>query len=154
MMNEKLNQAVIKSIEEIFEKMIGVNVKNNEPIQKTINEVKYDLNVVISIVGELTGSITLKTSKELACFITSKMLGFNVEKDSDDIKDAIGEFLNILMGMIKRYYSSENLFDVSIPTVIIGDDYLVYTKASKNDKVSLIDFNYNGNAFCIEIYLK
>lgn len=153
-MNDKLNQAVIKSIEEIFEKMIEVKVKNNEPIQKTINEVKYDLNIVISIIGELSGSITFKISKELAHFITSKMLGFNVEKDSDDIKDAIGEFLNIIMGIVKRNYSSKNIFDISIPTVIIGDDYLVYTKASKNDKVSLIDFNYNGNSFCIEIYLK
>src|SRR4030042_2672995 len=96
-MNEKLNQAVIKSIEEIFQKMIGVVVKSNEPIQKVINDVKYDLNIVISIVGEFTGSITLKISKKLACFITSKMLGINVDIDSDDIKDAIGEFLNIVM---------------------------------------------------------
>lgn len=154
MMSEKLNQAVIKSVEEIFEKMINVNVKKNEPIQKNINETKYDINVVISIVGELTGSITLKISKVLACFITSKMLGFDVEKDSDDIKDAIGEFLNIILGIVKRNYSSKNLFDISIPTVIIGDDYIVYTKASKNDKVSLINFNYNGSNFCIEVYLK
>jgi CheY-specific phosphatase CheX len=70
------------------------------------------------------------------------------------MKDAAREFLNIIMGTIKRHYSSGNPFDISVPTIIIGGDYLVYTKARKDDNVSLIDFNYNGNFFCVEIYLK
>lgn len=153
-MNERLNHAVINAIEEIFQTMLGVKVTSNAPIEKYINEEQYELNIVISIVGELSGAITLKSSKKLAIIIASKMLSTSVEEDSDDMKDAVGEFLNIVMGAIKRHYSSTNPFDISVPTTIIGGNYLVYTKASKNDKVSVINFNYDGNSFCVEIYLK
>ena len=153
-MNERLNHAVINAIEEIFQTMLSVSVVSKIPIEKYINEEKYELNVVIGIFGELTGAITLKSSKKLANIIASKMLNNQVKDDSDDMKDAVGEFLNIVMGAIKRHYSSSNPFDISVPTTIVGGDYLVYTKASKQDKVSVINFNYNGNSFCVEIYLK
>lgn len=153
-MNEKLNQAVINAIEEIFQTMLGIKVNSKLPKEKFIDEVKYELNVVISIVGELTGTITLKGTRKLASVIASKMINEEVDEKSDDIMDAIGEFLNIIMGAVMRHYSSDNAFDISVPTVIMGDDYLVYTKASKNDKVSIIDFDNNENHFCIEIYLK
>jgi CheY-specific phosphatase CheX len=153
-MNERLNQAVKNAIEETFYTMLNVRVIGNDPVEKVINGARYELNVVIGIVGEISGAITLKGSKKLATSIASNMLGIEIEENSDDMKDAIGEFLNIVMGVIKRHYSSDNPFDISVPTTILGEDYLVYTKASKNDKVSLIDFKYNGESFCIEIYLK
>ena len=153
-MNERLNQAVIDAVGEIFQTVLGIKVNNTEPVEKDINENKYELNVVISILGEISGTITLKSSKKLSSLIASKMLGVEVEEDSDDMKDAAREFLNIIMGGIKRHYSSENLFDISVPILIIGGDCAVYTKARRNDKVSLIDFNYNSDHFCVEIYLK
>ena len=153
-MNEKMNKAVIQAAEEIFMKMLNIKVENKTPKEKNIDETKYEVNVVISLVGDLNGAITLKCPMKLACGVASKMLDIDIEKNSEDMRDAIGEFMNIIVGAVHRYYSDSKTFNISVPSVIVGEDYLVYTKASKNDKVAIIEFNYNDNEFSIEIYLK
>ncbi len=149
-----MNKAVIFATEEIFNKMFNINVKNNIPLEKKIDESKYDVNIIITLVGELNGAFTLKCSMKLACDIASKMLEIKIEKDSEDMRDAVGEFMNIIVGAIHRHYSDSKTFEISVPSIIIGEDYLVYTKASKSDKVTIIDFIYDNNKFSIEIYLK
>ena len=153
-MNEKLNNAVLDAVKDMFKTMLSEEIQSGNIVEKNIDEPKFEVNVVISFVGKITGAITLKGSKKLAKDITSKMLGFEVEDESDDIKDAVGEFLNIIMGAIKRNYSEDNAFDISVPTVVIGSDYVIYTKAERSDKVSIIDFIFKENKFIVEIYQK
>jgi chemotaxis protein CheX len=83
------------------------------------------------------------------------MLGMEVEEGSDDMKDAVGEMLNMVVGNAKTRYSSENnTFKVSVPTTIIGEDYTIHIKANASDKISLLNFNCNNDAMSIEVYLK
>ena len=149
-----MNIAVITAVEEIFIKMFNIKVKNKTPLEKNIDKTKHEVNVVISLVGDLNGAITLKSSMKLACDIAGKMLDMNIEKDSEDMRDAIGEFMNIIVGSIHMHYSDSKTFNISVPSIIVGEDYLVYTKASKNDKVTIIEFIYENNEFSIEVYLK
>ena len=112
-MNEKMNMAVIHAVEEIFIKMFNMKVKNKAPLEKNIDQTKHEVNIVISLVGELNGAITLKSSMKLACDVTSKMLNMDIEKNSEDMRDAIGEFMNIIVGTIHRHYSDSKIFDIS-----------------------------------------
>lgn len=149
-----MNEAVIIAVEEIFIKMFNIKIKNNTPLEKNVDQTKHEVNTVICLVGELNGAFTLKSSMKLACDIAGRMLNMDVEKGSEDMRDAIGEFMNIIVGAIHRYYSDTKTFNISVPSIILGEDYLVYTKASKSDKVTIIEFMYEDNKFSIEIYLK
>ncbi len=153
-MDTTLNQAVIKATEDIFDSMLGWDVKGKAPVEKPINASSAETSVIISIVGNVSGAITLKCTKKLAGEIASGMLGMDVDEDSDDLKDAIGELLNMIVGTAKTRYSSVDAFKVSVPTTIMGGDYAMHIKASSGDKISLIDFDCDHGGLSIEVFLK
>ena len=153
-MDAALNQAVIKGSESVFESMLGWDVKGKEPVEMPINASSSETSVVISIVGNVSGAITFKCTKAFAKAIASTMVGAEVEDGSDDMKDAVGELLNMVVGTAKATYSSDDAFKISLPTTIIGGDYTVHIKANSSDTTSLIDFACDKGAFSIEVYLK
>ena len=153
-MDTTLNQAVTKATEEIFDSMLGWSVKGKAPVEKPINVPSAETSVIISIVGNVSGAITFKCAKKLAGEIASGMLGMDVDEDSDDLKDAVGELLNMVVGSAKTGYSSADAFKISVPTTIMGEDYTVHIKANSGDKISLIDFDCDHSGFSIKVFLK
>lgn len=154
-MDNTLNRSVIKAAGEIFSNYLGWDIKGRIPVERPINESYKEVSVIISFVGSISGAITMKCSKKLATEIASGMLGTEVEKDSDDMKDAVGELLNMIIGAAKNYYSSGvDPFKISVPTIVIGEDYVVHIKASNKDKISLLDFLCNQDGMSMEIFLE
>jgi len=154
-MDNALNKSLIKATGEILQSMAGADVSCKPPIEKTIRDTTSETSVIITFVGSISGAITLKCSKKLASMIASQMLGMDVEEGSDDMKDAIGELLNMIVGTAKAHYSSDaDPFKISIPTTIVGEDYTVHIKADPNDTISLLDFRCNGDTMGIEVYLQ
>lgn len=154
-MNNILNQSIIKATEEILDSVLGWGVKAGAPVEKMINSSSAETSVIISFLGSISGAFTLKCSTKLAGEMASAMLGMEVEAGSEDMKDAVGELLNMIVGAAKTRYSAEgDPFKVSIPTTIMGKDYTVHLKANSSDKISLIDFNCNHDSMSIEVFLK
>jgi len=154
-MDNAFNKSLIKATGEIFQSMAGAAVSCKPPVEKTIKDTTAETSVIITFVGSISGAVTLKCSKKFASMIASQMLGTDVEEGSEDMKDAIGELLNMIVGSAKAHYSSDgDPFKISVPTIIIGEDYTVHIKADPNDKVSLLDFSCNGDTMGIEVYLK
>ena len=82
------------------------------------------------------------------------MLGMEIDAASDDMKDAVGEMLNIIVGAAKTKYSPGNdTFKISIPTTIVGGDYTIHIKADKDDRISLLAFQCGDEDMAIEIFL-
>ena len=153
-MNNGLNQAVIKATGEIFKSVLDWSVQSSTPVEKPINASHQEVSVIISFVGTISGAITLKCSGKLATEIASQMLGMDVEEGSDDMKDAIGEMLNMVVGSAKTNYSTgQDPFKMSVPTIIIGEDYTVHIKANNGEKISLLGFKCQNNDMHIEVYL-
>mgnify|MGYP000109053900 CR=1 FL=1 len=153
-MNTVLNNAMIMATKETFKAVIGTGIQSSTPVEQPINGQQVDTSVIISFVGAISGAFTLRCSKEMGASLASKMLGMEVDPDSDDMKDAIGEFFNMIVGASKGYVeSSSDPFKMSCPTTIVGGDYTVHIKATPNATVAHIPFSCDGDELSIEIFL-
>jgi len=153
-MNTRLNEAIIKATKETFKAVIGCGIQNTQPVEQRINGQQVDTSVIISFVGDISGAFTMRCSKELGAALASKMLGVEIDPDSDDMKDAVGELFNMIVGACKSYLESKSdPFKISVPTTIVGGDYTVHIKAASDATVALIPFACDGHNLSIEIYL-
>lgn len=103
------------------------------PIQGTTFEElteKRDLYIAsVVFFGKSQGSLTLATGETLATKIASMMFDCEVESVSyDDIRDSIGELVNILAGNIKTDFFGDS--DLSRPLVMQGSAALLTMLAS------------------------
>ena len=153
-MNDVLNNAVIKATKDTFKAVIGCTILNDSPKEMGINGAQVDTSVIISFVGGISGAFTLRCSKEFGASMASQMLGVDIGPESDDMKDAVGELFNMIVGAIKTYYATDgDPFKISVPTTVIGEDYRVHIKAGPDTKVSLITFKCESGELSIEIFL-
>ena len=155
-MNELLNRSLEGATKEIMKSVLDWDIVNRSPVEKLIRDNTIsETSVFISFVGELSGAFTMKCSNQLASLIASEMLGMPVEPGSDDMKDAVGELLNMIVGNTKTKFSiNGDPFKISIPTIIIGEDYSIHFKADSTDMVTQIDFDCSGQIMSFDIFIK
>lgn len=154
-MEHKLIIATRIGTSEIFHQMFGREIKNlsteTVPIAKSVQQ---ELSIVISFLGKLNGAFVFKCSKEFAVKLGSTMLG--TEITPTDVTDAVGEVLNMITGATKKHYSDgvEDPYKVSIPTAVLGKDYVISLKANTSEMVTLFTFETEkfGN-FYMELYI-
>jgi chemotaxis protein CheX len=76
---------------------------------------------VISLVGDVEWSLTLRLPQETAVAVAQKFTGFSVPFDSGDMGDAIGELANVIAGSVKSKLDQRGAkANISLPTVLRG----------------------------------
>ena len=151
--DNKLNEAVLQATEEVFESIFKTKLISGKPMVKKIGLPQYRVNVIISFVGDITGTLTLKVTESFSEVIAKKLLGMD-KLDKEMVYDAIGEFVNMVIGSAKTLYSNDReSLKISLPTTIIGNKYIVHTKAARSSKVSLLNFIHDTESFCFELFI-
>ncbi len=116
-----------ESIEEVFSMMVGTPValaaKQDLPPGKQIAG-------VIGIGGAFTAVLSLRCSAACAGKIAGQMLGVADEGDIKQCTDAIGEICNMVAGNFKAKAGHEADCMLSLPSVISGTNYSVYSSHS------------------------
>ncbi len=76
--------------------------------------------IMIGITGEISGSVVLSLSKQLACRIASAMMfGMPVPELDEMAKSAIAELANMVMGHTANIFYKANMsIDITPPTVL------------------------------------
>ena len=151
----RLIKAIVYATEDVFKTMLRVKVTSGTPIERPINTkggIPSEICALISFVGDASGVLMLKCSKKVGVKLASRMLGTPVEEKSDELRDAIGELLNIIIGSAKSYYSQESTFKLSIPTTVIGRDFSLYIRANAGVSAFYVPLK-SGNAHLgLELY--
>lgn len=90
----------------------------------------YDAPCISSVVGftgRLSGMLGMHFSTDMACKVASGLLGMPVTELDENVRDAIGELSNMLAGGLKKQLSStDNMFKISIPTIVSGLEYSMH----------------------------
>jgi chemotaxis protein CheX len=82
------------------------------------------ISAIVGFGGKVSGFLALHMSAEAACNIAQGLLGMEFECVDDTVCDAIGELVNMLAGGLKKNLSrEEELFKLSIPSIINGQEY-------------------------------
>jgi len=89
----------------------------------------YDISSIVSLNGEIEGSIILSMPKSLACKLASNMLMEEISELDESVQDAIGEMGNIIVGDARRTLRAMN-FDVniSLPNIVLGQGHKIARK--------------------------
>jgi CheY-specific phosphatase CheX len=152
--NKKLNKAIIKATKETFEAVIGHPIKSSSPVDSLSNGGELDTSVLIRFAGKLSGTITLRCSKEMAAGLASNMMGIEIAPGSAGMKDAIGELLNMIMGASTSYMRiCDTDFRLSAPATVIGDDSPFDLMETQDTEIAHIPFFYEGNELCMDVIL-
>ena len=107
----------------------------------------FPLAACIHIVGDWQGAAIIVMQPEIAAFVASKMFS---EPDSDGLSesqlaDAMGEFANIIGGLIKSGLDGQNT--LSLPVVVRGGIDLI-----GSNKVFIQGFDTPAGHFEVSLY--
>lgn len=121
---------------EVFELMLGCRLTLAEAgareagARKDVSEPALNIAAMVGLAGELSGVMSIRCTSKSAAMMASMMLGVEPDHINDEIYDALGEICNMVAGNFKN--KIPGLGDgclLSVPTVIIGDDYRVHPPA-------------------------
>jgi chemotaxis protein CheX len=122
------------AVKEVFSMMVGTEVSVPEP---TDSPAVTEVTGMVGLAGELCGVLCVRCSKSCASNIASKMLGVPVAEAASHMSDAVGEICNMVAGNFKAKIAGlDDKCLLSVPTVIIGGDYQVFSLAA-GDRIEL-----------------
>jgi chemotaxis protein CheX len=109
---------------EVFGTMLGIEVEPSEPAPDVAVEAQdHGVVSLLGLTGEWTGSGGLCCTAECACWIASQMLFSEYPEVNDEVRDAVGEITNMIVGNFKNSIGSQTgPLGMSTPTVICGRD--------------------------------
>ncbi|MCA9276175.1 MAG: chemotaxis protein CheX [Phycisphaerales bacterium] len=114
------------SIQNVFSTMFQLPVSIGEPSIKTDKKATHDVSGIIGVSGEMVGTIVLSMPADAAVSIVNLFTGMEMDPDSDDFADAVGELVNMISGNAKAEFQRKGV-SISCPSVVIGEDHRVST---------------------------
>ncbi|HPF38254.1 MAG TPA: chemotaxis protein CheX [Phycisphaerae bacterium] len=123
-MDVKFVNAFVGSILNVFKTMMSIDVKVGKPSLKEAELVTAEVSGIIGLSGEVQGSVILSFDMPVACAVASTFAGAELNPDSADFTDAIGELANMVAGNAKKDFHGYDA-SISLPSVIIGKGHRV-----------------------------
>jgi chemotaxis protein CheX len=138
-----------EAVKEVFSMMVGAEISVPEQADPVVTEVTG----MVGLAGELCGVLCVRCSKSCASKIASKMLGVPVTEAASHMSDAVGEICNMVAGNFKAKIDGlQDKCMLSVPTIIIGGDYEVFSLAV-GDRIEL-PFLFEAEAIWIALEVR
>jgi chemotaxis protein CheX len=119
-----------EAVKEVFSMMVGTEI--SVPAQAN-PPVITEVTGMVGLAGELCGLFCVRCSKSCASKIASKMLDVPETEAASHMSDAVGEICNMMAGNFKAKIDGlQDKCMLSVPTIIIGGDYEVFSPAVGN----------------------
>jgi chemotaxis protein CheX len=145
----------IQATVNVFKTMVFLEVIRGKPFLKKPGGPKADISGTIGLAGKANGVVAVTFSKEIACKITSNMLGEVFTELNDTVKDSIGEIANMIAGGAKGIISEKGLnFKIALPSVIVGSDHTLSYPSSVPCMVIPFTIDKIVTPFHVEVCLK
>ncbi len=122
----ELEDDILKAIKdatiEVFSTMLMIDVNAEDSFVKDEKNVSTDLISSLHFFGEnYMGKIAVFSYGATACHLAGSMLGMEIAEVDEDVKDGMGEIVNMIAGSAKvKLESSMGDFHLLTPWVIAG----------------------------------
>ena len=118
----------ITSIQNVFSTMLQLPVSVSEPSLKQGQRATYDVSGIIGMSGDVVGSVVLSFPKQTAERLVALFVGMEIDAESPDFADAVGELVNMVSGNAKGLFQNKQV-SISCPSVIVGHNHNVSTSS-------------------------
>lgn len=148
-----LGHCIVKATGEVFRTMMQMKVQAGDVSLEKAKTRKAEVIGSIGVAGFLSGSISIFMSKSLARNAGAAMLMTEPDAMADEeLVDAVGELINMIGGSIKtELFQKTPLFDISIPSVYLGED--LQRRTVSDDLCFLVPFCWEGEEFAVEFLM-
>jgi len=109
----------VQIVHDVFETMLGYE------IHESLDDYRTRMNVVTSAIffaGAWKGAVILECSEKQCLLFTGRLMGISAPAHTDDdVRDAMGEVVNMIGGNLKSVLPPG--VSLSMPSVLEGPDY-------------------------------
>ena len=134
-----ISKAIRESTKEVFSTMLMMEVKAEESFVKDEKNVSTDLISSLHFFGDkYMGKIAIFSSGGAACHIANAMLGTETTVVNEEIKDGMGELVNMIAGLAKVKLT-DILGDINLltPWVIAGSHVTIASPENTGGELAL-----------------
>lgn len=114
----------VNAIQNVFSTMFQLPVEVGDPSIKTDRKATHDVSGIIGVSGEMIGTIVLSMPIDTAESIVALFTGMEVDTESPDFADAVGELINMISGNAKAEFQRKSV-SISCPSVVIGSGHII-----------------------------
>ncbi len=143
---------VLQSILNVLKTMAQLEPIPGHPRLKCDNELIYGKHItgLMSMTGnKAKASVALTFTEQAILHIARQMLPIDITEIDGTVIDLAGELCNMVMGGAKEALEKDGLlFELSLPTIIIGNEYLI-THRTKSP-IILLPFSMPAGDFFVE----
>jgi len=153
---------VIASVVNVLTTMSQIKPSTGLPIRKKAGDFAKGKNItgLMTMVGKkevianlskrVSASIALTFSEEAILHIAKKMMPMEITKIDGIVIDLAGEIANMVLGGAKTELEEKGyIFQMSLPTIIIGTDYLIAHKIKS--PIINVPFSMPEGNFYVEV---
>ncbi len=97
-MNADFVNVFIEIALNILETTASTTVKARKPYLKRDQAARGDISCIVGLTGDLKGTVSVSFTSDCILGIVSNMFGEEMTEMNDEIKDAVGEFANMVAG--------------------------------------------------------
>ncbi len=144
-----LKETIIETVKEIYSTMIFMEVDYLDTSQFS-GTLSTGVSSIIGLGGDIRGVICVHMETGAALKTTENLLGISLEEVDEDVKDAIGELVNMIAGGIKIYFSDNDInTELAIPSTIAGKAYKIGGLSGAT--AVTVPFSTDGGSFKVEL---
>ena len=106
---------------EVFSTMLGTELTPGDAFKDSEPFFESEVTALIGLAGNVAGYISFHCDKPQALTFTARLLGVEPEEIEglDDVRDAVGEIINMIAGSVKSAMSQSVTVEIALPTVIM-----------------------------------
>lgn len=152
-MDVSLVNPFIEATVHVLSSMAFTDAQAGKPYLKKDNVAKGDITGIVGLIGEARGTISVSFTEECILSIVSNMFGEEIKELNEEVKDAVGEILNIVSGQARlKLESTGRILKGAIPTVIAGKNHTI-THITR-DTIIAVPFKTQNGDFTIEVCIE
>ena len=152
-MDVKLVNPFIEATLHVLSSLAFTRATAGKPFLKKDSFASGDVSGIVGLSGEARGTISVSFSEESILAIVGNMFGEPVKEINDEVKDAVGEILNIVSGQARlKLEAMGRTLKGAIPTVITGKNHAI-SHITKQPIIA-IPFETDNGHFTIEVCIE
>jgi len=145
MITEVSQNTVVDIVESIFSTMLEIDLSVSDTPLSLAGE---RMTATIYLEGEWNWAVSIECTQSQACQFAGRFLATDPPGAvDDDVRDALGELVNMIGGNIKSVLAKD--IHLSMPSVIDGRDYELRICGTQQREVSA--FQFFGGTFWVTV---
>ena len=138
-LEEDILKAIREATTEVFSTMLMIDVTAEDSFVKDERNVSTDLISSLHFFGDnYMGKIAVFSYGVTACHLSGSMLGMEMSEVDEDVKDGMGEIVNMIAGSAKvKLESSMGDFHLLTPWVIAGKNLSIASPHGDESELSI-----------------